>query len=72
MKNEKQNRELMGRSANKWSEQLWGKLLDGILKLNNGREAKRIFEKLVSEDEKKMIIKRLAAITLIRAGKSYR
>ncbi|KKU83794.1 MAG: hypothetical protein UY12_C0030G0002 [Parcubacteria group bacterium GW2011_GWA2_47_8b] len=62
----------MGRSANKWSEQLWGKLLDGILKLNNGREAKRIFEKLVSEDEKKMIIKRLAAITLIRAGKSYR
>ncbi len=72
MKKEKQNNNLRGNSADKWSEQLWAKLLDKISKLNDGQEIRHILEKLISEDEKKMILKRLAVIALLRSGKSYR
>ncbi len=72
MKKEEQNHGLMGRAADKWSEQLWDKLVNEISKVGEEKEIKRILEKLISEDEKKMILKRLAVVALIRAGKSYR
>lgn len=71
-KDNKQNKKLIGRSANEWSEQLWDALINKISNLKDRQEIKGILEKLVSEDEKKMILKRLAVIALLRSGKSYR
>lgn len=62
----------MGRAAKQWSEKLWNELIAKIAKLNSEKEVKNILEKLITEDEKSMILRRLAVIALIQSGNSYR
>lgn len=58
-------------SAERWSEKLWADLISNIYRAGSEKEIKRLLEKLFSEDEKIMILKRLSVIALIRSGKSY-
>jgi DNA-binding CsgD family transcriptional regulator len=72
-KNEKNNNEpLMGKLAEEWQEILWNNVLTGLLRTKSKRELKEIIESLLTEDEKNMILRRLAATALIRQGKSYK
>lgn len=58
--------------AEQWSEKLWVGLISKIHQAKSEREIQSLLEKLLSEDEKSMILKRLAVIALIRSGKSYK
>ena len=50
---------------------LWLKFLEKV-KNSNPEMTVKIFNFLLSVDEKEAIMKRLAAVNLIRAGKSYK
>ena len=65
------NKSFLGRDAQNWSEELWENLLETISKTKSKKEIKQLFEKLISKDEKNMILKRLAVIALIKSGNSY-
>jgi len=74
-RNKNQNKspeKLMGKLADKWLKNLWDKLLDKLVSVKSKKDLKQILESLLSEDEKKMILRRLAVIALVRSGKSYR
>ena len=55
----------------KWSQQLWVELAAKISKLNSRNDVQDILDKLISEDEKATMLRRLATIALIQSGKSY-
>ena len=67
----KSQKQIIGKSADKWMEDLWEKLADKIAKTESPKEVRNILENLVSKDEKKMILRRLAILALVTAGKSY-
>lgn len=69
--NNKPNKPLIGRSAEKWSDLLWDKFLDKLSKAKSKKELRLMLEKLLAEGEKKMVARRLAVIALLRSGKSY-
>ncbi|KKU83744.1 MAG: hypothetical protein UY12_C0031G0008, partial [Parcubacteria group bacterium GW2011_GWA2_47_8b] len=46
-------------------EDLWEKLADKIAKTESPKEVRNILENLVSKDEKKMILRRLAILALV-------
>ena len=62
----------MGKIAEEWQETLWNNLLEKLVKLESKNELQKVLEGLLAEDEKKMILRRLAAAVLIREGVSYR
>jgi uncharacterized protein YerC len=70
--NQKINKPLMGKSTEEWQEVLWSGVLDGLSRIKSKEELKEVVESLLTEDEKKMILRRLAAAALIRQGKPYR
>jgi len=61
-----------GRVADAWAETLWDKLADRLARIRAKDDIKSILENLISEDEKKTALRRLAILALIREGKSYR
>ncbi|MDP2696175.1 MAG: Trp family transcriptional regulator [bacterium] len=63
---------LSGKSAIQWSEKLWDELLEKLAKIDSKDILKDVLEKLISNNEKDMILRRLAVAALIRDGKSYR
>lgn len=63
--------DLRGKSAEAWMETLWKELLEKLTDLKD-EHFKCALEKLISEDEKKMILRRMAVAALVRKGKSYR
>lgn len=63
---------LMGKSAEKWAMFLWTEFASRLSKTKSAKELKLMLEKLLSEDEKKMIARRLATIGLLKSGKSYK
>ncbi|MEK7192226.1 MAG: Trp family transcriptional regulator, partial [Patescibacteria group bacterium] len=46
-------------------------MAEKVAKTKSKNEVKRILENLISEDEKKMMLRRLAILALVQAGKSY-
>ena len=66
------NEELRGREADRWTEDLWDVLINKITFSNSREEVRRILENLISDYEKKMILKRLGVIALVKIGKTYR
>lgn len=72
-KNEKENknRVLHGREAEKWMNELWEELLNKLADTGAKSEIRKILESLISNYEKKVILKRLAIIASVRMGKSY-
>ena len=63
---------MMGRATEQWSGKLWNELITKIARSNSEKEVKNILEKLITENEKNMILRRLAVIALIQSGNSYR
>ncbi len=65
-------KKLSGKSAEEWQEALWDKLIDELSKLKTKQELKNVIEKLISDYERKFILRRLATATLVRQGISYK
>src|SRR3989344_446783 len=63
---------LMGKLAEEWQEILWSGFVDKMSKIKSSKELQGILESLLSEDEKKMMLRRLATAVLVREGKSYK
>lgn len=61
-----------GKVAEEWMEELWNRLLNKLLLAKSKKHLQGLLEKLISEEEKKTILRRIAVMTLVRAGKSYR
>lgn len=51
---------------------IWSKFLDDIEKVGSKKEIAELLDNLLSPNEKILISKRLAAVALIKSGKSYR
>ena len=72
MKINKKPKQIMGKEADQWMENLWDDLLNKIVASNSKDKVRKILESLLSEDERKMILRRLGVITFAKMGKSYR
>lgn len=59
-------------SREEWEEYIWGRFLKSINDVKNEKKLKRILESVISKKEKRLIIKRIIAISLIKNGKTYR
>jgi len=62
----------MNRVAQEQAETLWDEFLTKLSALKSKEEIKSVLEKLISQDEKTMMLRRLTAVALIKSGKSYR
>ncbi|MEK7192074.1 MAG: Trp family transcriptional regulator [Patescibacteria group bacterium] len=75
-KNDKDERvsadQLRGKDAEQWMEVLWDELLTKVSNMKSKKELKRTLESLMSEHEKRTILRRLAVNALVRLGKSYK
>jgi len=60
------------KSRKKWEEGIWQKFLENIEKADSKRQITKLLDNLLSINEKKLVSKRLAALALIRAGKTYK
>lgn len=72
IKNNIPSENMRGLTAEKWMEELWDGLMNEIAKKNSKKEIQKILEKLISKDEKKMILRRMGVLALVRLGKSYK
>jgi len=55
-----------------WEARAWAKFLENMKNISSGGEVAKIFDNLLSENEKKIVVRRIVAISMIRAGKSYK
>lgn len=58
--------------ASNWSEKLWEEIITKLTEARSRKEVKEILEKLISDDERVMIMRRLATLALVKSGHSYR
>ncbi len=61
-----------GKGLTRWEMNVWSKFLGNIEKANSKKEIAELLDNLLSSNEKILISKRLAAVALIKGGKSYR
>ena len=66
------NGKLNEKSAENWTKKLWLELMERVGETKNSEGVRKLIDHLLSEDEKKMIIKRIGVIALLREGKSYK
>ena len=59
-------------SRKEWEVHVWKKLVEGLAKATSSQGIERSLEMLVTAHERKQIIKRAAAVSLLRQGKTYR
>lgn len=59
------------KTRKEWEEFIWLKLLEDIKKTRSEKQLKELLNILISQKERKFIIKRLMTIYLIQKGKSY-
>ena len=60
------------KSRKEWELALWEDFLERIERANLQQKIKPLFNSVLSQNEKRLIIRRLAAVSLIRKGKSYK
>lgn len=60
------------KSRKEWEAYIWKKLVSGWSKANSAQEIEKSLNMLITAHEKKQIIKRASAISLLKQGKSYR
>lgn len=60
------------KSRKEWEDFLWLKFLENAEKARADKYLKNFLDGLLSINEKKLIIKRLTALAMIKAGKSYK
>ncbi len=58
--------------AQKWMAELWDQLASKLAKAGSEKEIKKILERLISNYEKTIILKRLGVLTLVKSGLSYK
>ncbi|MDO8664414.1 MAG: Trp family transcriptional regulator [Candidatus Liptonbacteria bacterium] len=56
----------------KWEADIWRRFLNDIEKADSKSAIAKLFDNLLSANEKALISKRLAAMALIKSGKSYK
>lgn len=66
------NERLIGKSAEDWTEGLWLELIEKVGEAKDKNSVRRLIEHLLSNDEKKMVAKRIGVMALLREGKSYK
>lgn len=62
---------LRGKEAEKWMNDLWEEVIDKLAETSVKAEIRKILDSLISNYEKKIVLKRLGVIALVRMGKSY-
>ncbi len=72
MDDKKNSKQKLGLSAEKWTDALWSQLTKKLASTNSDTEIRKILESLMSEYERKMILKRLAVTSMVRSGNSYK
>lgn len=60
------------KSRKEWEKFIWGKFLESVKKTDSNKQLGKLLDSVLSENEKRLIIKRIAAISLIRQGKTYK
>src|SRR3990167_831430 len=60
------------KSRKEWKVYVWKKITEGLAKTNSVPEIERSLDMLLTAHEKEQMIKRVAAISFIKQGKSYR
>lgn len=60
------------KSRKEWEGAIWPGFLEDIKRADSKKKIARLLDNILSSNEKKLISKRLAALTLIRAGASYK
>jgi len=64
--------ELIGRAADQWMEIVWERILERTSGSHSKSEVKKFLESLLSEKERRFLLRRLAVVALLRSGKSYK
>lgn len=59
------------RSRNEWKDYIWKKLVEEIVQTVSVKDAEQLLNLLLTVHEKKQMIKRAVAISLLKQGKSY-
>lgn len=60
------------KSRKEWEKFIWGKFLKSIKDIDSNKGLGKLLDSVLSENEKRLIIKRMVAISLIRQGKTYK
>ncbi len=60
------------KSKKEWENFLWSKFLEKAEKAKSEKQLKIFLDNLLSANEKRLITKRLTALAMIKAGKSYK
>ncbi len=59
-------------SGKGWEEKIWRGFLENVENANHKYKTEAFLDNILTKSEKRFISKRLAALSLIRAGKSYK
>jgi len=59
-------------SGKGWEKQIWHRFLKNVENSNRNNRTAEFLDSILTESEKKFISKRLAALSLIKSGKSYK
>lgn len=60
------------KSRKEWEVFIWEKIVENLSQVKSRKELSNLLKNILTINEKRMIIKRSTAISLIRQGKSYR
>lgn len=60
------------KSRESWENYIWRKLIEEFIKINSVKKINQLLNMLLTTHEKKQLINRIAAISLLRRKKSYR
>jgi Trp operon repressor len=63
---------MSNKETEKLMQNLWNDLIKKLSETSSEEAMRKILEKLITKDEKDMILKRLAVVSLVRSGKTYR
>lgn len=54
-----------------WEKAVWSEIVNYLATAKSQKDFKQILGKLLSEDEKRVIVNRVAVLALVKSGKSY-
>ncbi|HUX35603.1 MAG TPA: Trp family transcriptional regulator [Candidatus Paceibacterota bacterium] len=60
------------KAGEEWEKKIWHKFLENVENSKGDRKISWFLDNILTENEKKFISKRLAALSLIESGKSYK
>lgn len=60
------------KSKKEWEDFVWSKFLENAEKTKSNKQLRNFLDGLLTINEKKFVIKRLVALAMIKAGKTYK